>query len=224
MSSTSETIKTRPRVPATAGETIHDFYCHASPVILTSLTLIFVGARLTMGNWQWLDLVAPLIVFCAWPFFEWVLHVFLLHFKPRKIFGRTIDIGLARKHRTHHIDPTDLSDMMISFAVFPFAVPLIAGLFFYYMPSTELALGALATFFALALNYEWSHYLGHVNWCPPIEYYRRRVRLHRLHHYRNEQMWWGVSMGMGDTVLGTAPDAKSVARSPTVNNVHGLLS
>ncbi|MGJ8686023.1 MAG: sterol desaturase family protein [Spongiibacteraceae bacterium] len=222
MTNNNEKMTSRPRIPVTAAETIHDFFFHSSPIILASVTLIFLLARVYMGNWQWLDLLAPVIIFAVWPFFEWVLHVFLLHFKPRQVFGRTIDIGLARKHRAHHADPTDLSDMMISFAVFPFAVPLISGLFLYFMPTTELALSALTMFFALALNYEWSHYLGHVNWCPPIEYYRRRVRLHRLHHYRSEQMWWGVSMGMGDVVLGTAPDVKSVERSSTVNNVHGL--
>ena len=64
--------------------------------------------------------------------------------------------------------------------------------------------------------------MAHVRWTPALSYYRRRQRMHRLHHFRNENLWWGVSTGIGDLVLGTAPDAADAPRSPTVYNVNGM--
>ena len=40
-------------------------------------------------------------------------------------------------------------------------------------------------------------------------------REHRYHHFRNENFWWGVSMGLGDRLLGTAPAVEDVGRSGT---------
>ncbi|MBW2941994.1 sterol desaturase family protein [Zhongshania aquimaris] len=211
-------------IPTTLGETLRGLFSHASTVILASLAVGLIVTRIIMGNWTSADLIGPLLILCFWPFQEWLIHVHLLHYKPRKIFGKVRDFPLANKHRQHHKTPNDLSDITIKWQVYPIVVPVLFALNFLIYPSPELAVGALATFFTLAFNYEWSHYLAHVNWQPPLEYYRRRQRQHRLHHFRHEQMWWGVSMGLADTVLGTSPEPHEVQRSPTINNVHGLFS
>lgn len=208
--------------PASFREAIKAMYSHPSPIILSALAAFFSGMRLWMGNWQWQDVIAPLVIFLVWPFWEWAIHVFLLHYKPKTVFGKTIDLPLPVKHRQHHREPWDLSNIFIHLGVFPIVVPIIVALFYLLMPSIELATGALAVFFILALNYELTHFLSHINWCPPLGYYRRRVRLHRLHHFRNENLWWGVSMGMADVVLGTAPKVNDAERSSTVDNLHGL--
>ncbi len=211
-------------IPTTFGETLRGMFSHASSIILTVLSLGLISTRIAMGNWTPADLIGPLLILAFWPFQEWIIHKHLLHFKPRKIFGKMRDFPLANKHRAHHKTPNDLSNITISWKVYPVVIPVLFALNFWLYPRPELAVGALATFFTLALNYEWSHYLGHVNWRPASAYYRRRQRLHRLHHFRHEQMWWGVSMGLGDVVLGTAPNPNEVDRSPTINNVHGLFS
>jgi hypothetical protein len=41
------------------------------------------------------------------------------------------------------------------------------------------------------------------------------VREHRWHHFRNENYWWGVSMGMGDRLFRTAPAVEETGRSGT---------
>jgi hypothetical protein len=40
-------------------------------------------------------------------------------------------------------------------------------------------------------------------------------RYHRLHHFKNEHYWQGVTMHLGDRVLGTLPDHTKVPTSPT---------
>ncbi len=210
--------------PKTGREFVKAFYGHLSPRILTALVLGLVGTRLYLGNWSYADLIAPLAILAFWPVLEWLIHVHLLHMKPFKLFGKTIDPNVGRTHRAHHANPADLSDITINKEVFPTVVPVLFVLAYWLFPTVELATGALAAFFILSLHYEFCHFIGHTAWCPPINYYRRRQRMHRLHHYRDERLWWGVSTGIGDVLLGTAPDIKSVEKSPTVHNVHGLQS
>lgn len=210
--------------PQTAGEFWRAFYGQLSPWLLTLLVLGLVSYRFYLGNWSFADIIAPLAILMFWPILEWIIHVHLLHMKPFKVFGKTIDPKVGRTHRAHHVNPADLSDITINKEVFPTVVPLLFLLAYGLFPSKELATSALAMFFILSLHYEFCHFIGHTKWCPPINYYRRRQRMHRLHHYRDERLWWGVSTGLGDVLLGTAPDIKSVEKSPTVHNVHGLQS
>jgi sterol desaturase/sphingolipid hydroxylase (fatty acid hydroxylase superfamily) len=69
-------------------------------------------------------------------------------------------------------------------------------------------------FFSLALNYEWVHFLIHTAYVPRTRFYRRLWRNHRLHHYKNEHYWYGVTMLSGDRLLQTLPIA-DVPRSET---------
>ena len=210
--------------PTTAGEFVRAFYRYRSPKILTALAVGLIAGRLLLGNWSRADLIAPLGILAFWPVLEWLIHSRLLHLKPFRLFGRTIDPKVGRTHRAHHANPADLRDITINKDVFPVVVPLLFVLAYGLLPTIELATGALAMFFALSLHYEFCHFIGHTTWAPPFEYYRRRQRMHRLHHYRDEKLWWGVSTGLGDVLLGTAPDLNTVDKSATVHNVHGLMT
>jgi hypothetical protein len=213
-----------PLNPTTGREFFVAFFRYTSPRILTALAVGLIGFRIYLGQWSYADLIAPLCILAFWPLQEWLIHTYLLHLKPRRIFGFNFDPSVGRSHRAHHQNPADLRDITINKEVFPTVVPILLALAYWLFPTVELATGALATYFTLSLHYEFCHFLGHTTWCPPIEYYRRRQRMHRLHHYRDEKLWWGVSTGLGDLLLGTAPDPKMVDKSPTVHNVHGLLS
>jgi sterol desaturase/sphingolipid hydroxylase (fatty acid hydroxylase superfamily) len=78
-----------------------------------------------------------------------------------------------------------------------------------------LALTALAAFFVLAFHYEWVHYFVHTRYKPRSRYYQRLWKNHRLHHFMNENYWYGVSMLSGDRLLGTQPQQHEVQPSPT---------
>ncbi|MGB1580839.1 MAG: sterol desaturase family protein [Nevskiales bacterium] len=207
--------------PVTAGHALRVFFTHPSPLILMALTLGFFTLRIYQGNWSWADAIAPIAIFAFWPLLEWLIHVHMLHYKPVTLFGRKIDFLLPQTHREHHAEPWKLKRVFIPLHVFPLVAPaLILGCYL-ILPTVELATGALAVYFLLALNYEFCHYLAHVRWSPPSEYYRRRVRLHRYHHFKNENKWWGVSMGLGDILLGTAPKPEEAERSSTTGNLLG---
>jgi hypothetical protein len=209
--------------PTTPGQFVRAFSKYTSPRILAALAIGMTGFRIYLGHWRYADLIAPLCILLFWPVLEWLIHVHLLHMKPFRLFGRIFDPKVGRTHRAHHGNPAELRTITINKEVFPVVVPLLFVLAYGLIPTVELATGALAMFFTMSLHYEFCHFIGHTTWSPPIEYYRRRQRMHRLHHHRDEKLWWGVSTGLGDLLLGTAPDAKTVEKSPTVQNVHGLM-
>jgi hypothetical protein len=48
---------------------------------------------------------------------------------------------------------------------------------------------------------------------PKHAHYRTIWRSHRLHHFKNERYWFGVSSDVAGHVFGTSPDHRTVPRS-----------
>ena len=69
------------------------------------------------------------------------------------------------------------------------------------------------------LAYEWTHYLIHSAYRPRSRLYRGIWRAHRLHHYRNERYWFGVTMHQADRILRTYPDKDAVPLSATARTL-----
>jgi hypothetical protein len=201
-------------VPRTAGAAVRVFLSHSSPRALLLMLAAALAARIALGGWSAWDALIVAAVLAWWPLNEWLIHVFMLHYRPRMLFGRRIDFHLPRTHRQHHADPWHLPRVFIPRHIFPLTLPIFL-LIVLLSPDRGLALSFVAMYLLLGLHYEWCHYLAHIGWCPPLSYYQRRVREHRLHHFRNENYWWGVSMGLADRLLGTAPDPAQVDRSGT---------
>lgn len=88
-------------------DSFNDFLKHRSPRVLLPVTAAALSARLALGGWRRRDLAIAASVLAAEPFTEWVIHVGILHFRPRTARGRTVDPLLAREHRAHHADPRD---------------------------------------------------------------------------------------------------------------------
>jgi hypothetical protein len=214
VTATAEQRPARPPadLPRTAPAAVARFFRHASPVVLLTLTAAALAGRLALGGWRWSDLWVALGVLAWWPFNEWLIHVFVLHRRPRAGGGLAADYAVARKHREHHRDPWHLPLVFIPLHVYPPAVLALPLLGWVLLRDLHLASTFVAVYLLLSLHYEWSHYLAHIAWQPPLRYYHRRVHEHRLHHFRNDGYWWGVSMGLGDRVLGTAPDSQQVPR------------
>ena len=78
----------------------------------------------------------------------------------------------------------------------------------------------LAFYLTRSLVYEWTHYIVHTPYRPKTELYRHLWRHHRLHHYKNENYWYGVSVTAADKWLHTAPPIADVETSPTARNLH----
>jgi hypothetical protein len=181
------------------------------------------------GDPSWRDAVAVAAMLIVYPFGEWAIHVYLLHMRPFRIAGRRVEAAAARAHREHHEQPNDLGLILLeptevalllcvsvplTVAVGALAVGLVAG----PVPIGALVSAGLAGYAAVGV-YEWTHFLIHTGYRPRARYYRAIWRNHRLHHFKNEHFWHGITTTVGDHVLGTHPDQRSVSRSRTARTL-----
>ena len=189
-----------------------------APRLIAVVLAASVAGRVLVGRWSWWDLLGPAVILAAQPFTEWSIHVYLLHFKPTRVGGRTLDPLVARRHRAHHADP---KDACLVFVPMPALLGLVVGLFavlFVALPPPR-ALSALAAAYAMLFAYEWTHFLIHTSYRPRHRLYRYVWRAHRNHHFRNEHYWFGVTMHAADNLLGTFPDRGAVEVSPTARTL-----
>jgi len=208
-------------LPATIREALPVFLRHGSPrVILAALAAALV-ARVAVGGFGWMDLLPILATSLFWPVQEWLIHVFILHAKPREIAGRSLDFVVPQSHRAHHREPWRLELIFIPFRSFGYSLPILVGLWFLLTPSAQLALTGLSFYLLLTLHYEWIHFLVHTRVWPRTKLYQRLWQNHRLHHFKNEHYWYGVTMLSGDRLLHTAPRPSDVPVSPTVRTLLG---
>ncbi len=201
----------------TKGDLVRTFLSQGSPRVLVAAPTAVLAARLLVGGWGWVDaLVVALTALAVGPV-EWLLHLRLLHADDDAWTTRTL--GTGHGHRRHHLDPPDIEWLLLrgrDAIVYTSAIALASVL--WVVPAT-LVLGALApgvgvlgplltaitcAYLALA-HYEWTHLLEHSRYRPRTRYYRRLVRNHRLHHFRNERHWLGVTSNLGDRMMGTMP-------------------
>jgi hypothetical protein len=205
--------------PRTLPEALRVFLRHASPRILVAATLLAGLVRLRLGPPGPADLLPVAGLLLLWPLQEWCLHVYLLHFRPRRVLGRTLDFRVPRLHRAHHRDPWRIELLFIPAHSFLYSLPLVVGVWYAVTPAAALAWTGITLHFALALHYEWVHFLVHTRVVPRSRAYRRLWRNHRLHLFKSERYWFGVSMLSGDRWLRTAPDPARVSPSPTCHDL-----
>ncbi len=197
------------------------FWRHPSPWIIAAMLAGTLTARLIVGDWQLSDAWLPVVMVAAFPFFEWLVHVCVLHWRPRQVGKVRLDPLLARKHREHHADPRDVPLVFIPWQALIWVVLGYLAIGLFAFPRLGLGLTFLIVVGLLGLGYEWTHYLIHSDYRPRSRLYRAVWRNHRLHHYKNEHYWFTVtSSGTADRFLGTYPNPEKVQTSPTVRDLH----
>jgi len=206
----------------TLGQAWRAFWHHPSPWLIATFLLASVVGRVVVGPGSWWELLIPVVLLALFPAIEWVIHVGILHWRPRRVGPVEIDSLLARKHREHHADPRDLPLVFIPWPVLTWLLPAYVAVVLLAVPSASAAWSLLVSVYAVMFGYEWTHYLIHSDHRPRTRAYRAVWRNHRLHHYKNEHYWFTVtSAGTADRLFGTYPDPDTVPTSPTAKNLHG---
>ena len=211
--------------PTRTGFTLADagreFWKHPSPWMIGATFVAALTARIIVGDRQITDALVPLVMIALFPLFEWIIHVFILHWRPKHLGRLIIDPLLAREHRAHHMDPRNIPLIFLPFKALLWVLPLTLAVALLAFPRLGIGLTYLVFISALGLCYEWSHYLIQGDYKPKTRVYRAIWRNHRNHHYKNEHYWFTVtSSGTADRALGTYPDLATVATSPTAKNLH----
>ena len=221
----------RARDLTTVNEALRAFARSASARVVLVFCAAAVAGRLLLGELLWADLAISVSVVALIGPVEWVIHRMLLH-APR---GRWISelLGTRDSHERHHREPDDLEWLLLRrpnaigscLAIVGPAVLIAAGIAIGLGDSSHrtvwatAATGVVGALLAL-LHYEWVHLLVHSRYQPTSTYYRRLDRHHRLHHFRNERHWLGVTSTSGDRLLGTLPaDRSSVPLSATARSL-----
>jgi hypothetical protein len=199
-----------------------EFWRHPSPWLISAFLAGSVVTRVAVGGGSWWELLIPAGLVAAFPAIEWVIHVGILHWRPRQLGPVEIDSLLARKHREHHADPRDLPLVFIPWQVLAWLLPAYVVVALLAVPGSTAAWSLLVSVYALKAGYEWTHYLIHSDYRPRNRAFRSVWRNHRLHHYKNEHYWFTVtSSGTADRLFGTYPDPETVPTSGTAKNLHG---
>jgi len=184
------------------------FLAQPAPRLEAAAVLAAAGGRaFAVARGQgptWADAAVVVSFVAALPFVEWLVHARLLHAKPVRLRGRAFVTAAARAHAAHHADPHDERLIVTPpAALLPLLVGSMAAAAI--LPSWSLRATAVAVLALLVLMTEWVHFLVHAQPAPRSAWLRRRSRAHRLHHYRNDSFWFGLTSGLADAVMGTAP-------------------
>jgi hypothetical protein len=224
-----ETVPTTRSTGPSLRDCARVFVRQPSPPYLFGAVALALAARVVQGQFSWRDLVMVAGLIAVTPFVEWAIHVYLLHARPFMLLGRKVEILSAREHRAHHEAPAVLEGVLVPvYAVLIFLAAIAAVNWALSFP-IHLVLGGprlayattgVLTSFAILAAYEWTHFLIHTPHRARSRYYRAIWRNHRLHHYKNERYWFGVTSTVGDRVIGTLPDQRTVQRSDTARSLH----
>jgi hypothetical protein len=217
----SKTSERALRRGLTLGQAFEEFLRHPSPWMIGTTLAGALIARIVVGDWQPTDLLVPAVMLAAFPVFEWIVHVTVLHWRPRRLGPIALDSELARKHREHHVDPRDIPLIFIPTRTLAVLVVVLIALAAFAFPRAGLGPTFLITITLLGLGYEWTHYLIHTDYKPKRSLYRAVWRNHRHHHYKNEHYWFTVtSSGTADRLFRTYPDPATTETSPTARKLH----
>lgn len=208
-----------------AGEFLH----RRSIWMILAVIALTAFVRLAIGGLDWRDAAAAATMLVVYPFGEWAIHVYVLHMRPFELRGKRIDPPAAKGHRAHHAHPNDLWVLLLQgpdlaqlmLLAVPVTIALVAAPVWLLAGPIPLGVfvSAALTAYVLIGIYEWTHFLIHTAYRPRSRYYRAVWRNHRLHHFKNEHFWHGVTNNLSDRLLGTDPDQRSVERSETARTL-----
>ena len=202
---------------ATKREIVRLFAGRGSARVLAAAILLFATARVLFGGgFGRGDVIVLVATIAITGTVEWVIHKYLLH-APLDSWATRV-LGTGTGHHQHHLDPTDVDWLLlrtIDAAVFVTAFGAFTAL--WSVPllwvTGSAVLGGFLTAWTLAalglLHYEWVHLMVHTRYRPHTRFYQGLARHHRLHHFRNEHYWLGVTSNTGDRLLRTLPKHKT---------------
>jgi hypothetical protein len=211
------------RTSQSLGQAWRQFSRHPSPWLIGGFLIASLGYRASLRTFVWPELIVPVALVALFPVIEWVVHVVILHWRPRRVGGVPVDSLLSRKHRAHHADPRVIPLVFIPWQVELWLLPAYVAVALLAFPGHSAGATFLVSVGVLMFSYEWVHFLVHSDYRPRSRAYRAVWRNHRLHHYKNEHYWFTVtSSGTADRLFGTYREAGEVETSPTVRALHAL--
>jgi 4-hydroxysphinganine ceramide fatty acyl 2-hydroxylase len=174
---------------------------------LLSPFICYVPLAAGLSLWGWRDAALPEVAkpaliavgLLVWTLIEYLLHRFLLHYRPQ---APTLLAVVEKLHLGHHRDPRDEAKITVPvFASLPIACGLLA-LFRLISGSGETAALLLVGSIAGYLYYELVHFCIHCGVRRGRWLRRQRVN-HFFHHFKDQHRCFGVTTPLWDLVMST---------------------
>ncbi len=197
-----------------------EFFLFPDITILLVLIIINISAQLWNGITVWGVAVFAfgMILFI---FSEYLSHRFLFHLKaPKNSFLFKL---IKRLHYDHHTDPNNLH---LLFLPLWYSIPNLSVLvliFYLITGNLWLTVAFAGGLKMMLLIYEWKHYVAHRPIKPKTKIGKNIKKLHILHHFKNENYWYGVSTSFVDVLFGTLKDEKEVETSKTAKDLENRV-
>jgi sterol desaturase/sphingolipid hydroxylase (fatty acid hydroxylase superfamily) len=189
-----------------------EFFTHIHPAVVLVIWLPAIGyfvARAVLARQPGVvPLYLPIgyvIGLLVWTLFEYTLHRFVFHFRPRVPWQERLSFIF---HGVHHAQPMSKTRLVMPPAL---SIPLGVLVYVLFWLVIDLVLGLrlwLFPVFAGTLSgyvvYDMLHYSTHhfkVQW----RWFRYIRRYHLRHHTQTPELRFGVSSPLWDIVFGTKP-------------------
>ena len=162
----------------------------------------------------WLTLVMGSLLYII---SEYTTHRFFFHMKAPKnpLFLKF----MKRIHYDHHEDPNNLKLLFLplwySIPQLIILIGIVTVLTGQFLLGVVVFIGAASTM----LYYEWTHYIAHRPYQPKTAWGKWMKKLHLLHHFKNENYWYGVTNPSLDYLFGTMKDGNKVSKSETARKL-----
>ncbi|MGG2066281.1 sterol desaturase family protein [Bacillus sp. S14(2024)] len=197
---------------------IKEFFFQHDIVIMIGILIGFI-VFLNMQLFTWIAAIAVIAGIIFYTINEYVTHRFLFHLKPPK--NPFLLKILKRLHYDHHVYPNDLKLLFLpvwySLPGFTIYLFIVYGITSSITVTLSFGIGMIF----MLLVYEWKHYIAHRPIRPMTPYGRWLKKQHILHHYKNENYWFGVSNLFYDFLFKTYKEGKDVETSETARNLEG---
>jgi len=184
------------------------FLRHGSNALLIGIVLalgsLFIAGLLRFSLWA--AALGAVIFFVM----EYLTHRFAFHAKPSNVAA--VRALQHRLHYDHHVEPGRLELFLPWWFVLPAAMAY-GAVYFTLTRSPALTAGLLLGNLAAMLYYEWVHYVAHIPYVPITPIGRWMKKYHLLHHYLNEQLWFGITSPALDVLARTYMKAADAERS-----------
>jgi sterol desaturase/sphingolipid hydroxylase (fatty acid hydroxylase superfamily) len=174
---------------------------------LLRVFMCYVPLAVSLSMWAWrnaaLSEIAKLALMAVgllvWTLIEYLLHRFLLHYRPQM---PALVAVVEKLHLGHHRDPRDEAKITVPvFASLPIAGGLLA-LFRLVSGSGEMAALLLVGSITGYLYYETVHFWIHCG-ARRGRWLRQQLANHLFHHFKDQHRCFGVTTPLWDRLLGT---------------------
>ncbi|CRK84972.1 sterol desaturase family protein [Neobacillus massiliamazoniensis] len=194
-----------------------NYFFHFDILFMIILFLVMTGL-LVLKVQSFVVFIFFAIGLFTYMFGEYVTHRFLFHLKaPKNEFFLNL---LKRLHYDHHKYPNNLK---LLFLPLWYSIPnflILLTLFYLIVKKIDCTLAFGMGLVFMLLVYEWKHYIAHQPIKPKTKFGVWLKKTHILHHYKNENYWFGVSNPFFDIIFGTLKDEKTVETSSTAKDLE----